>query len=49
MNTELITALDILEKEKKISKKVLIEAIENSLLAACKNHCLLYTSPSPRD
>ena len=26
MNTELITALDILEKEKKISKKVLIEA-----------------------
>ena len=28
MNTELITALDILEKEKKISKKVLIEAIE---------------------
>ena len=38
MNTELITALDILEKEKKISKKVLIEAIENSLLAACKNH-----------
>ena len=28
MNTELITALDILEKEKKISKKVLIERMK---------------------
>ena len=38
MNSELIEALDSLEKEKKISKAVLIEAIENSLLTACKNH-----------
>lgn len=38
MNSELIEALDALEKEKKISKEVLIEAIENSLLNACKTH-----------
>lgn len=38
MNRELIEALDALEKEKKISKETLIEAIENSLLTACKNH-----------
>lgn len=38
MNSELIEALDALEKEKKISKETLIEAIENSLLTACKNH-----------
>lgn len=38
MNSELIEALDALEKEKKISKDVLIEAIENSLLTACKNN-----------
>ncbi len=38
MNSELIEALDALEKEKKISKDTLIEAIENSLLTACKNH-----------
>lgn len=31
-------ALDILEKEKEISKETLFEAIENSLLTACKNH-----------
>ena len=31
-------ALDILEKEKNISKDVMLEAIENSLLSACKNH-----------
>ena len=31
-------ALDLLEKEKQISREVLFEAIENSLLAACKNH-----------
>ena len=31
-------ALDILEKEKNISKDVMMEAIENSLLSACKNH-----------
>ncbi len=38
MNKELIEALDILEKEKDISKDTLLEAIENSLLTACKNH-----------
>jgi N utilization substance protein A len=38
MNKELIEALDILEKEKEISKDTLFEAIENSLLTACKNH-----------
>ena len=38
MNKELIEALDILEKEKNISKEVLMEAIEQSLIQACKNH-----------
>ena len=38
MNKELLEALDILEKEKAISKEVMFETIENSLLAACKNH-----------
>lgn len=38
MNTELIEALDVLEKEKNISKETLLEAIEQSLLQACKNH-----------
>ena len=38
MNTELLEALNILEKEKDISKETLIDAIENSLLNACKNH-----------
>lgn len=38
MNKELIEALDMLEKEKNISKATLLEAIENSLLTACKNH-----------
>jgi N utilization substance protein A len=38
MNKELIEALDLLEKEKNISKATLLEAIENSLLTACKNH-----------
>lgn len=38
MNKELIEALDLLEKEKNISKETLLEAIENSLLTACKNH-----------
>ena len=36
-NKELIDALNEIEKEKDISKDVLLEAIENSLLAACKN------------
>ena len=35
---ELLEALTILEKEKNISKEVLLEAIENSLITACKNH-----------
>lgn len=38
MNKELMTALDMLEKEKEISKETLFEAIENSLMTACKNH-----------
>ena len=38
MNKELLMALDMLEKEKDISKDTLFEAIENSLLTACKNH-----------
>ncbi|MBC5742611.1 transcription termination/antitermination protein NusA [Lachnospiraceae bacterium MD308] len=38
MNTELLEALNILEKEKDISKGTLLDAIENSLLNACKNH-----------
>lgn len=35
---ELLEALTILEEEKDISKDVMLEAIENSLLNACKNH-----------
>ena len=38
MNSELLEALNILEKEKNISKEALLEAIENSLVTACKNH-----------
>ncbi len=38
MNNELLEALTILEKEKDISKDTLLEAIEQSLLQACKNH-----------
>ncbi|MDO4345272.1 MAG: transcription termination factor NusA [Eubacteriales bacterium] len=38
MNNELLEALEILEKEKNISKATLLEAIEQSLLQACKNH-----------
>ena len=38
MNTELLEALTILEKEKDISKETLLDAIENSLINACKNH-----------
>ncbi len=37
-NQELIEALNQIEKEKDISKETLLEAMENSLLAACKNH-----------
>ena len=38
MSKELMEALDILEKEKNISKKTLLETIENSLISACKNN-----------
>lgn len=38
MNTELFEALNILEKEKDISKDSILDAIENSLINACKNH-----------
>ena len=38
MNKELLEAMEVLEKEKNISKDTLIEDIENSLLTACKNH-----------
>ena len=38
MNKELMEALDILEREKEISKDALFEAISNSLVTACKNH-----------
>ena len=38
MNKELVEALDALEKEKEISKETLFDAIENSLITACKNH-----------
>ena len=37
-NRELIEALDQLEKEKGIKKDVILEALENSLVAACKNN-----------
>ena len=38
MNKELLESLEILEKTKGIKKDELIEAIENSLLTACKTH-----------
>ena len=38
MNKELMEALNTLEREKGISKDTLFDAIENSLLTACKNH-----------
>ncbi len=37
-SNELLEALTLLEKEKNISKDTLLEAIEQSLLQACKNH-----------
>ena len=37
-NKELKEALELLEKEKDISKETLLEAIENSLIQACKTH-----------
>ena len=38
MNTELLEALDLLEKEKDIPKETMFEAIEKSLLTACAQH-----------
>ncbi len=38
MNTELMEALNMLEKEKNIPRETLLEAIGNSLLKACENH-----------
>ena len=38
MNSELKMALETLEKEKDISKEVMLEAIENSMITACKGH-----------
>ena len=38
MNTELLEALTILEEEKNISKDTMMDAIENSLISACKNN-----------
>ena len=38
MNNELLEALTQLEKEKNISKDTLLEAIEQSLIQACKNN-----------
>lgn len=38
MNKELLDALDVLEKEKEVNKEVMLEAIENSLITAYKNH-----------
>lgn len=37
-NRELIEALNQIEKEKDISKEILLEALESSLVAACKNN-----------
>ena len=37
-NRDMIEAVAALAKEKNISKDVMLEAIENSLLSACKNH-----------
>lgn len=38
MNTELLEALTILEQEKNISRETMMDAIEGSLISACKNH-----------
>ena len=38
MSRDLRDALDVLEKEKNISKDTLLEAIQQSLIQACKNH-----------
>ena len=38
MNSELMEILDVLERERDISKAAIIEAIKNSLGTACRNH-----------
>ncbi|WP_026660648.1 transcription termination factor NusA [Butyrivibrio sp. AC2005] len=38
MSKELMDALDLLEKEKNINRDSLFDAIETSLITACKNH-----------
>ncbi len=38
MSKELMDALDLLEKEKNISRDSLFDAIENSLMTACRNN-----------
>jgi N utilization substance protein A len=38
MNKELLDAMEYLEREKEISREVIFEAIENSLITASKNH-----------
>ena len=38
MNKELMGALDELERDKNISKETLLDAIEQSLIQAYKNH-----------
>ena len=38
MNTDLVEAIDMLEREKEISRETLFEAIESSLLIACRNN-----------
>ena len=38
MNTELMEALSAVEREHNISKDVLLDAIENSLITACRNN-----------
>ena len=38
MNTELMEALNLLEREKGISRDVLLDAIENSLMQACEKN-----------
>ena len=37
MNTELIEALEVIEREKNISKDAIFDAIVNSIYTACKN------------
>ena len=46
MNKELMEALDVLEKEKEISKETLFEAIENSLMTACKLSLIHISEPT---